>query len=219
MADSKISALTDGSPLGVGDELAIARSGSSLRVFAPPRLGANELIYRYTVTGSDKASIDTGVDTADAGSNVWTNGDLLEVFLYLRTDESAAFSQVDLTLNNDTSSIYDSIELDNANTTVGGGPHIGVANWFFGVTGASALSNLFASWMLRIPNYGGTVGHKSGRIEGGFADSTAANARNDTWTLNYRSTSAVTRLKIVPDTAGKKFKVGSQLLIYKRLAS
>jgi len=42
-------------------------------------IGSSELIYRYTVAGTDKASIDTGVDTAQAGSNDWTNGDLLDI--------------------------------------------------------------------------------------------------------------------------------------------
>src|SRR5262245_2995315 len=42
-------------------------------------LGGSSLIYRLTVAGADKASIDTGVDAPDAGSNDWTNGDLLEV--------------------------------------------------------------------------------------------------------------------------------------------
>ncbi len=77
MADSKISALTSGGLVQAGDALVVARAGASLRV-APA--GMPVLVYRYTVTGSDKASIDTGVDTADAGSNDWTNGDLLEIW-------------------------------------------------------------------------------------------------------------------------------------------
>ncbi len=87
MADTKISALTDGHGLAAGDQIPIDRAGTNFR--AQP-LGMSSLVYRYTVTGSDKASIDTGVDTADAGSNDWTNGDLLEVFLYSRTDEATS---------------------------------------------------------------------------------------------------------------------------------
>ncbi len=219
MADSKISALTDGSPLVVGDELAIARSGSSLRVFAPPRLGANELIYRYTVTGSDKTSIDTGVDTADAGSNVWSNGDLLEVYLFVRTDETATASQINVTVNNDTSSIYDVVRIQGINATIATASSIARANFFFDGMGASGPSNAFATAEFLFPNYAGTVGLKGGTLKHSLPTQSGTTATLDLWSLGYRSTSAITRLAVVVNTAGKKLKVGSQLLIYKRLAS
>ncbi len=219
MADSKISALTDGSPLVVGDELVVARAGASLRVFAPPRLGSQELIYRYTVTGSDKASIDTGVDTADAGSNVWSNGDLLEIYLYGRTDETAVTSQINLTLNNDGTSIYDVLRLRAFNTTLSGAASNARANWFGFVTGASATASVFGMLRCAIPNYGGTVGFKAGELTAQSPDETAANMTTEMYACNYRSTTAITRLAVSTQTAGKKLKVGSQLLIYKRLAS
>ncbi len=219
MADSKISALTDGSPLVVGDELAIARSGSSLRVFAPPRLGASELIYRYTVTGSDKTSIDTGADTADAGSNVWSNGDLLEVFLYVRTDEAVVPSQVNVTVNNDTSSIYDVVRVQGVNATTATASSIARANFFFDAMGASGPSNAFSTAEFLFPNYAGTVGLKGGTLKHSLPTQSGSTAELDIWSLGYRSTSAITRLAVAVNTSAKKLKVGSQLLIYKRLAS
>jgi hypothetical protein len=41
----------------------------------------------------------------------------------------------------------------------------------------------------------------------------------DFLTLQYHSTAAITRVKIISDTAAKNLVVGSQLLVYKRLAS
>lgn len=216
MADSKISALTDGGSLHAGDALAVARASSSLRV-SP--IGVPVLVYRYTVTGSDKASIDTGVDTPDAGSNDWTNGDLLEVFFYTKTDDALSGGvNFDCVLNNDASGIYDEEQFFAGNTTLGGATARNRAGWALLSVGGTTAS-VFASGQLTIPNYAGTVGYKAGIYSAGIGDAMAANNRADLYGLTYRSTSAVTRLKIAPTTSGKKFKVGSQLLIYKRLAS
>ncbi len=217
MADSKISALTSGGLVQAADALVVARAGASLKVTPA---GIPVLVYRYTVTGSDKAGIDTGADTADAGSNDWTNGDLLEVYLYSRTDESVNNSQIDLTLNNDTGSNYDVRRVqDPASGSVSGATSIARANWFFNAPGASDSANYFGFMRLSIHNYAGTVGYKNGQMESGTPDATGGNIYWQTFSQAYRSTSAITRLKVIPDTAAKKFKVGSQLLIYKRLAS
>ncbi len=216
MADSKISALTSGGLVQAGDNLVVARAGSSLKVTPA---GIPVLVYRYTVTGSDKATIDTGVDTADAGSNDWTNGDLLEVLFYARTDEAVVGSQINLTFNNDATSIYDILRLQAVNTTVNGAASNARANWFCLVAGASATASIFGMMQIVIPNFAGTVGFKAGQLTAHSPDETAANMSTQMFACNYRSTSALVRLAITPNTALKKFKVGSQLLIYKRLAS
>ncbi len=183
-------------------------------------IGQTKLVYRYTVTGSDKASIDTGVDTPDAGDNVWTGGDLLEVFMYLRTDEAAGQSGFSVVLNNDTSSIYDQARMSVLNVTVSGAPALSQAAWLLATCGASDTANVFGAATLTIPNYAGTVGFKNAWCVVGAPDhGTAGNAQLNTYGLNYGSTAALTRLKILPTTGGKKFTVGSQLLIYKRLSS
>ncbi len=204
----------------VGDQIALTVTKKTITDLRAAFLGGTSLVYRYTVTGSDKASIDTGVDTADAGSNDWTGGDLLEVYIYSRTDESVPVSQIDITLNNDTSGHYDQRRIQDPGTgTVSGATSIGAANWFPVTAGASATASVFGYLSLMIPNYAGTVGFKPGRIEGGVPDQTAGNMYWQSWNVGFRSTSAITRLKVVPDTSAKKLKVGSQLLIYKRLAS
>lgn len=181
--------------------------------------GGSELVYRYTVTGSDKASIDTGVDTPDAGSNDWTNGDLLEVHLISRTDEAVTNSIIDVTLNNDTGSNYDRQTHYGNNATAGAGASLAQAKWQFSTKGASATSNWFGALKIEIPNFAGTVAYKMCHAFVSYLDPTASSGERDDVGLNYRSTSAITRLKVIPDTSGKKFKVGTQLLIYKRLAS
>lgn len=194
------------------DTLYASSSGS-----AP--IGTPELIYRYTVTGSDKASIDTGSDTPDAGSNDWSGGDRLEIYLYARTDETAVASSVNITLNNDTGGNYDIQSVAGASTTASAVSLVAQSNFQFSVDGASAAANVFAVIELCAVNYTGTVGFKPISAFQGRPETTAANQRVAALTGQYRSTSAITRFAVTPNTAGKKLKVGTQLLIYKRRAS
>ena len=202
--------ITDNSP-GAGQiTIASASSGG---------VGASSLIYRYTVSGSDKASIDTGVDAPNAGSNDWTNGDLLEVWLYARTDEAVAASSVNINFNNDTAGNYDRQRVRGANTTTSA--NIANADTKIGTVaaGANSTASVFAATRMSVPNFAGTTGFKAVEFTEGVPDETAANMLVDAWVAQWRSTSAITRLAVTPQTAGKKFKIGTQLLIYKRLAS
>ncbi len=191
-------------------------------LYAPIALpGHSQLVYRYTVTGSDKASIDTGVDTPDAGSNDWTAGDLLEIYLYTRTDEAVFVSSLALTVNNDTSSIYDRAALATAS---GGAPvqatGIAQANWSIGSIGTSATAGAVAAHYMTFPGFSRTDFWKTGVQQGGNAsDATAGHYQVVSQVLSYRSTTAISRVAVTPATAAKKLKVGSQLSIYKRLAS
>lgn len=180
--------------------------------------GELQLVYRYTVTGADKASIDTGVDTPDAGSNDWTNGDLLEVWLYSRTDEVTVFSELEMTFNNDTGLNYDMEYVQGVNASASSS--VALASAYVQLTsgGSSLAANVFNVNDLCIPGYFNTVGQKAIRGSSGHVDTTAANTFSRAFSGNWRSTSAITRLKVTPHTAGKKLKVGTQLLIYKRLA-
>ncbi len=217
MADSKISALSSGGQIAPGDALVVARAGASLKVGSA---GMSSLVYRYTVTGSDKTSIDTGVDTADAGSNDWTGGDLLEIALYARTDEASVRSLIVLRLNNDSSGNYDFHDVYALNASVSSdGPSLAQTSWGINVNGASCAANYFSSGRMTMPNYAGTTGYKRADYQQSLGDSTAANVLTGLFAIGYKSTSAVSRLSITPSTSGKKFKVGTQLLIYKRLSS
>lgn len=206
---------------GANGKLLVAASGETTGLkWDSGYLGGLELVYRYTVTGSDKASIDTGSDTPDAGSNDWTNGDLLEIFLTGRTDEAVVSSVVALTLNNDTGSNYDRESFSFAGTgSLASSNALAGTSFGLSLPGTSVAANFQGLCMLRAPNYAGTTFYKV--LDGWQAknDTTAANNTFQNAMFTYRSTSAVTRLKVIPATAAKKFKVGTQLLIYKRRSS
>ena len=222
LATSGVTAATYGDSTHVGQVAVDAKgrvtSASNVLISGTaPAAGGTLLIYRYTVTGSDKASIDTGVDTPDAGSNDWTNGDLLEVFIYARTDETAVQSNIGVTFNNDATGVYDNERL--IGTTVASGTaNANQTLVIMTVNGASATASAFGSGDLIVPNYGGTVGHKAGRVTSTGVSSTATQVVTVTG-FTYRSTTAISRLAVAPQAGGKKLKVGTQLLIYKRVSS
>jgi hypothetical protein len=172
------------------------------------------------VAGSDKASIDTGADTANAGSNDWTNGDLLEIFILSRTDNASANDTYAMVLNNDGVTTNYDVELTEvANATVSSGPTLAAASWAnIRSHGSGGSASYAASTQIVINDYAGTTFFKTGTLRGGKTDATAANNIVTSAILGYRSTAAITRLKITASGTGK-FKVGTQIAIYKRLAS
>ncbi len=216
MADSKISALTSGGGFQAGDFFPIDRSAANFKVTP---IGVPVLVYRYTVTGSDKASIDTGVDTADAGSNDWTGGDLLEVWMTLRTDDAAGqVNTVAVTVNNNTSSIYDEQFVYGLAGTPTAGTSLATANWDLDVHGSGGTTAYPSTHCIIIPDYAGTTFNTVGTLQEQRIDATASNAIALYSAIGWRNTAALTRLK-VGCTSTNKLKVGSQLLIYKRLSS
>jgi hypothetical protein len=172
-------------------------------------------IYDYTVTGADKTSIDTGVDTPDSGTNVWS-GSLLEMSLYSRTDDAAELSQINFTFNNDAGGNYDVIRLLGNAGAATSASSLGRANFFGDTLGASAAANAFGSMRLAMPNFSGTVGNKVGDFAHSAPSQVAGGGEIALWSVGYRSTAAITRLAAIPNTAGKKFKVGTRLQIFGR---
>lgn len=178
-------------------------------------IGSSELIYRYKIAGSDKASIDTGSDTQDAGTNDWTNGDLLEVFFLGRTDEAAATGFLNWTFNNDTGANYDYEKATGTGSAILASPGPGVTALLTRVHGDGGSANYPTSMQLALPGFTGTTFYKEMTVTNATNDATGNNAVIDTWAWGYRSTSAITRLKVAAQGAAK-MRVGSQLLIYKR---
>jgi len=177
-----------------------------------------QLVYRYTVAGSDKASIDTGVDTPDAGSNDFTNGDLLEIYLNARTDSGSSPAQVLYTFNNDTGSNYDLEALSAQGGTTSSTGLTAQTSVPMYVAGSGGGASYSGTNRIAIPNYRGTTFFKSGFLDGGAADSTAGNEVAAFRAFGWRNTAAISRVKVVGNGTDK-LKVGSQLLIYKVLAS
>lgn len=204
-----------------GDGLEVTDEGSGvIRVDSTGgspvvRAGASELIYKYTVAGVDKASIDTGADTASAGTLDWTNGDVLEVFMLIRTDDAAARAVVDVTVNNDSSAIYDLGRLRLDNSTVTGVPVLADTRWQLTVHGAGGSTGYASPVELRLDGYAATTFWKAGVGAWPTPDETAATTDLKIGWVGYRSTTAITRFKVAGQGAAK-LKVGSQLLIYKR---
>lgn len=220
MADAKISALAAITSLGDTDELAVASGGASKKI-----TGANmkasigpQKLYDFTVTGSDKASIDTDVDGSAA--LLATTFTVLEIWLVARTDEAVIQSVVDLTFNNDGTAIYDTGYMT-TNTTanaVSTGLVTAGSSAQMLMPGASAAANVAGVFRATIPAYADTTFYKIMEWLNHLADTSAGTTHRalDVETTLYRSTSAITRVKVAPDTSGKKLKVGSRLLIFGR---
>lgn len=180
-------------------------------------IGRTQLVYRYTVAGADKASIDTGVDTADAGDNVWTGGDVLEVWITTRTDDAAAQAAVDITVNNDSSALYDLQFVAGSNTAASANIVAGGTKWTLDSHGAGGTSGYATVNEIICPVFSGTTFNKTARCSTSQPDAAAGgNQRATMYALGYRSTSAITRLKVAAQSTAK-LKVGSQLAVYKRL--
>ncbi len=187
-------------------------------------IGIPVLIYRYTVAGSDKTSIDTGVDTPSAGSNDWTNCDLLEIIISARTDEAVQTSLVNIILNNDAGSVYDRDWTRGIGSSYSGSAAAAEAAVRLGQVPGTSIADTSVVGVIeaKIPNPTGTVFNKGIISTWGVASPGGSGQNTGTVAFfNYRpaSPAALTRLQVFTDTSGKKLKVGSQLLIYKRLAS
>ena len=184
-----------------------------------PTLGSSSLIYRLTVAGSAKASIDTNVDTPDAGTNNWAGGDLLEIYLSGRTDEATTYSAIALTFNNDGGANYE-YEIIRANASTptavnNSGLTNLTLNSFIGSSPTAGRSSLY---YIVVPNFAGTTFNKIANIVGGTTIGTVNNQAEEQ-TGGWVNSAAITRLKVTPVTAAKNFIIGSQLLIYKRVSS
>lgn len=187
----------------------------------PVNPGGTVLVYDYTVTGASKASIDTNVDGPYAGL-FRTDLTALEGWFTSRTDEAVLLSQVDLTLNNDAGANYDRAFVatsiaSNAAVTDSGG-QTGLSFQPFVVPGSSMAANVSSYMRFTVPNYANTVFYKAIEATFGCVDTVAGlTHRQDLVEIfQYRSTAAVTRVAVTPDTAGKKFLVGTRLTIWGR---
>lgn len=184
-------------------------------------IGSSSLIYRFAVTGADKASIDTTADAANAGTGDWTNGDVLLIYFQARTDNAADADLFDLTFNNDGAANYDWHRFSAANAQIVGAPSNGDTRVQCAIHGAASADSYASGLQVFVPNYSATTFRKTGLIHAHQPITVAVlNTAPDTRAIGfgYRSTSAITRVKVACQGASK-FKIGSTLCVYKYLAA
>ncbi len=162
--------------------------------------GGPTLLFESTVAGVDAASIDTGAGGIAGGFRI------LEVHLVCRTDAAGANDVVDVTFNNDATAIYD------RKSTAGG---VAVADTKLPLTvhGSGGDASTVGYGYVRVPDYAGTTWRKAGRFETNVPDSTVGNNSALGGEFGYRSTAAISQLKVAAEGAAK-MKVGSHLMIY-----
>jgi hypothetical protein len=180
---------------------------------APAGTGSTSLIFDSTVAGSDAASIDTG---AGAIPGTFT---VLEIWLVSRTDEVTFPSPLYITANGDTGTNYAIIRVRNTGGSSADGTVLSGQAGLQGTTvGASGTANYFGFVKITIPFYASTAFYKIAEVlDGEIADvSTGANWRFNTGVQQWRNTAAISRIAVATQTAGKKLKVGSRLVIYGR---
>lgn len=168
-------------------------------------------LYDYTVSGSDKTSIDTFVDGVTVAD--FAGYDAIEVHALIRTDDAAATANPILTVNNDTSAIYDR-SYDGANDgTQQASSSIAATGWNPTIHGAGGSASYAGAMRLLFPNHAGTTFWKTGTMTLASPDATAGNTSVGTWGVGWRSTAAITRLKLAGAGAAK-LKVGTRLIVY-----
>ena len=205
--------------IGVGDQIAATITKKTITDVEAGGVGRSSLVYRYTVAGSVKASIDTGSDTPDAGSNDWTNGDALEIWMMVQTDNAAAIDTLSVTVNNDTGANYDQQRVQAERTNLSGALTLAASAWTFDVHGSAGAGSYVGTVRMSFPAYAKTTFNKVGEAANEVLDTGGGNVEVRALALGWRSTAAITRIKIAPATGGKNLQIGSQILIYKRLAS
>jgi hypothetical protein len=143
---------------------------------------------------------------------------VLEIWVTARTDDAAANAGADLFFNNDSGSNYDLQTVRGINTTASASVNTAFTSVRIEAHGTGGTANYAAVSQLSVPDFTGTTFFKTGMFLGSLLDGTAANNDSLARAFGWRSTSAITRVKVAAISTAK-LKVGSQLLIYKRLAS
>lgn len=209
MADSKISALTDGANAQSGDEFVIARSGADYKLSAD-ELGLvllpGKVLFESTL-GADATSIDTGA------GGVSTSYKHLLVLVSARTDGATVDDVAMFNFNGDTGANYArnywKVGLGGSTQEAGSGET--AIKFICSTPGANANANVFGSGALLITDYANTSKNKSFLV-------LAFNPGNlSTWGAKlgggyWASTAAISRIAVSPQT-GTHLKAGSTLTV------
>jgi hypothetical protein len=161
-----------------------------------------------SLLGSDTASIDTGAN------GVATTSSHLLIIIGGRTSEAAAISGCNMIVNNDSGGNYDisTINWTNGGGVAGASAAAGTA-WGLPLPGNNAAASVAGAQFYLLPLYSATTFFKTGFAGAGNASSSAGDIKLGIWGLNYRSTTAISRVKITA-ASGSNLKTGTRMSIY-----
>lgn len=218
-ADSSITVNAGAKTLTTGslDQIAAAHATAAAVAMNAQRLAnlgapttaldsAGVLLYANTLS-SPAASIDTGAAGIAAGFNV------MVAHIIAQTTDVAIVANMKVTVNNDGSSIYDLQTITGVNVTASASIASALAFWQFQTHGASGTSGYPGVGTLTFPGYANTSFNKTGTLVLGNMDATAADNAVNSFILGYRSTTAISRMKVAPSNA-VNLATGSALYIY-----
>lgn len=169
--------------------------------------GGGATVLSTTTLGADTATIDTGA----AGFS--TAFSILVIDALLRDDDAAAVSFFTLILNNDAGANYDSQRLEGSAAAASASTTLAANSWTLRCHGAGGTANYASATRVIIPGYGGTTFAKVAHALCALPDGIAGNNAADCHALGYRSTSAISRVKVTVAGAGTVLKTGSMLVV------
>lgn len=184
-------------------------SASSIAISGSGGAGGLIVLYDSGYLGGSAASIDTGAGGIASGHFC------LHIIAYLRVDTAVGSDNVLATFNNDSSALYDWARVQTISSAVSdGAASLGTSALLGNCPGTSAAAHIFGSLVVTIPAYDGTTNYKQGSAVAGVAEDVTGNSNVSAIGFCYQSASAISRMKIVPGTAGKNFVAGSRLVVY-----
>lgn len=182
---------------------------SSVPISGAAGAGGLIVLYDSGYLGADAASIDTGAGGVAAGHFC------LVIVAFLRSTAPVTADNVLMTLNNDASALYNASRVQNLTNVVTGLSQALTTNALIGdCPSANATGQLFGSLIGYMPAYDGAANFKAGNFESNAAQSPTGSSIINLNAITYQSTTAISRVKIVPGTGGANWKAGSRLVIY-----
>jgi hypothetical protein len=141
----------------------------------------------------------------------------LRLELYLRSDQAANLSTLQLRFNNDSGNNYSSESTVANAATVAGVEAIAGASARIGrCPGATAPASSFAAVALDIPHYAGATGHKAGTAQASSRETTASGGMIlETDAIVWFATpAAINRITVFPQAPANNFVIGSRATLY-----
>lgn len=154
---------------------------------------------------ADAASIDTGAAAIPSGYSA------LRVVVTARTADAGTTGSIAITVNGDTSAIYD-LRWIFGGSSLNSGSAVAQTAWASSVHGSGGSAGYPGVWSLEIPAYDQTTFWKVALIGMGIPDATGSNTVEQPMVGGYRSTAAISQLTVTGTTAN--LKAGSRLTIY-----